>query len=407
MCCVGGEGERSIRVFVFFFLVVVMDSKVLVYHERQVSLLCGVHAINSLLQGGFFTEIELGSLAQRLDEEEATLMRNMCVSEEDVESMSTRGSLNVSNDGDFSLQVLARALNSWGLKCDRVKMEDIMALLQDTETEKAFICHLRNHWFCIRRVDGQWYNLNSLNKHPIRVSDFYLDAYLGSLDEQGELLRTETCSPSPSVNDFADSQLTVFLPRREPKKKTKRLLPLRRDWSVSIQRTDARDSHLVRQMVDSRRNRRSGASLEASDEQHCSPPGYTRRRGRTTPGSHPGKHRRECTNGQRGRRQRPRSSHRPKYEERSKQLIHSQQKEILVSSSSPPLSNLQLLPPSFPSHRPKNLDRTLKNPQPFHKTRQTLATGALLSLFPSSSVSLNVKPFSAVVANSLLPVSSL
>eukprot|EP00189_Rhodosorus_marinus_P010823 CAMPEP_0184751174 /NCGR_PEP_ID=MMETSP0315-20130426/41168_1 /TAXON_ID=101924 /ORGANISM="Rhodosorus marinus, Strain UTEX LB 2760" /LENGTH=61 /DNA_ID=CAMNT_0027230111 /DNA_START=103 /DNA_END=285 /DNA_ORIENTATION=+ len=46
----------------------------LIYHERQTGRLCGVHVINCLLQGEFFTEIELGNLAQALDSEERALL---------------------------------------------------------------------------------------------------------------------------------------------------------------------------------------------------------------------------------------------------------------------------------------------------------------------------------------------
>lgn len=37
----------------------------LVYHEKQVAALCGVHALNTLLQGPFFSEIELAQVRRR------------------------------------------------------------------------------------------------------------------------------------------------------------------------------------------------------------------------------------------------------------------------------------------------------------------------------------------------------
>lgn len=51
----------------------------------------------------------------------------------------------------------------------------------DPELESAFICHLQDHWFCIRKVSGEWYNFDSLYAAPQHLSKFYLAAYLDSL----------------------------------------------------------------------------------------------------------------------------------------------------------------------------------------------------------------------------------
>lgn len=51
----------------------------------------------------------------------------------------------------------------------------------DPELENAFICHLHDHWFCIRKVNGEWYNFDSLYAAPEHLSKFYLSAYLDSL----------------------------------------------------------------------------------------------------------------------------------------------------------------------------------------------------------------------------------
>lgn len=55
----------------------------------------------------------------------------------------------------------------------------------DPELENAFICHLHDHWFCIRKVNGEWYNFNSLYPAPEHLSKFYLSAYLDSLKGSG------------------------------------------------------------------------------------------------------------------------------------------------------------------------------------------------------------------------------
>lgn len=45
------------------------------YHEKQVSLLCGQHALNSLLQGPYFTAEDLTAIAREFDDRERALMR--------------------------------------------------------------------------------------------------------------------------------------------------------------------------------------------------------------------------------------------------------------------------------------------------------------------------------------------
>lgn len=43
----------------------------------------------------------------------------------------------------------------------------------------------QEHWFAIRKVEGDWWNFNSLYPAPEFLSAFYLTAYLDSLKEQG------------------------------------------------------------------------------------------------------------------------------------------------------------------------------------------------------------------------------
>lgn len=79
----------------------------LLYHEVQESKLCAVHCVNTVLQGPFFTELDLAALASDLDHKE----REVIVSH-DQDALSSHDFLsedshNVSMDGDFSIQVSA------------------------------------------------------------------------------------------------------------------------------------------------------------------------------------------------------------------------------------------------------------------------------------------------------------
>uniref|UniRef100_A0A3B3DZP3 ubiquitinyl hydrolase 1 n=1 Tax=Oryzias melastigma TaxID=30732 RepID=A0A3B3DZP3_ORYME len=48
-----------------------MDS---IFHEKQEGSLCAQHCLNNLLQGEYFTPVDLSSIAHQLDEEERMRM---------------------------------------------------------------------------------------------------------------------------------------------------------------------------------------------------------------------------------------------------------------------------------------------------------------------------------------------
>ena len=73
----------------------------LLYHEVQESKLCAVHCVNTVLQGPFFSEIDLAALASDLDQTERQMM-NQGGSSGDF---MMEDSHNVSMGGDFSIQV--------------------------------------------------------------------------------------------------------------------------------------------------------------------------------------------------------------------------------------------------------------------------------------------------------------
>ncbi|PQM42162.1 ataxin-3 homolog isoform X1 [Prunus yedoensis var. nudiflora] len=125
----------------------------MLYHEVQESKLCAVHCVNTVLQGPFFSEFDLAALASDLDRKERQMML--------VEGGSHAGdflseeSHNVSLDGDFSIQVLQKALEVWDLQVIPLDSPVAEPAQIDPELENAFICHLQDHWFCIRKVSGE------------------------------------------------------------------------------------------------------------------------------------------------------------------------------------------------------------------------------------------------------------
>lgn len=155
----------------------------LLYHEVQEAKLCAVHCVNTVLQGPFFSEVDLAALASDLDQKERMMM--MEVSSGFTGDFLSEGSYNVSMGGDFSIQVLQKALEVWDLQVIPLDSPIAEASKYEPELENAFICHLQDHWFCIRKVNGEWYNFNSLYPAPEHLSMFYLSAYLDSLKDSG------------------------------------------------------------------------------------------------------------------------------------------------------------------------------------------------------------------------------
>src|SRR5690349_4527660 len=85
-----------------------MDLAPTIFFEKQEGSLCAQHALNALLQGPYFTAVDLAEIAQGLDSREASI------------SLSTEGrrteSDNYDDSGFFSIQVIQDAVKIWGLE---------------------------------------------------------------------------------------------------------------------------------------------------------------------------------------------------------------------------------------------------------------------------------------------------
>jgi ataxin-3 len=147
----------------------------MIYHERQISQLCGVHALNTLLQGPFFSASDLGAIAQELDAEERSLLGGT----------AGTSSENVAEDGNFSIQVLSRALSVFDLTAVSLSHPNEGACRENPASELGFIANLELHWFSLRKVNSTWWNLNSMASSPRKIGEFYLSAFLDQLKAEG------------------------------------------------------------------------------------------------------------------------------------------------------------------------------------------------------------------------------
>ncbi|VEL18390.1 unnamed protein product [Protopolystoma xenopodis] len=72
-----------------------------IFHERQDGSLCAQHCLNALLQGPYFTVVDLADIARKLDDEESQSL-----------GISNPGkSQNMDESGMFSVQVIKNFLD--------------------------------------------------------------------------------------------------------------------------------------------------------------------------------------------------------------------------------------------------------------------------------------------------------
>ncbi|XP_066151096.1 ataxin-3-like isoform X2 [Euwallacea fornicatus] len=176
-----------------------------IFHEKQDGSLCAQHCLNSLLQGSYFNAVDLGSLASRLDEEEREQMAEGGVDTEDYRTFLQQPSSNMDDSGYFSVQVISSALQVWGLELVPYCSTDERAksALENPSQMQAFICNYKEHWFTIRKIGNQWFNLNSLLAKPQLISDTYLSLFLAQLRNEGYL--------GPSISTESDPDLQAAL----------------------------------------------------------------------------------------------------------------------------------------------------------------------------------------------------
>ncbi|KAI6157824.1 Josephin-domain-containing protein [Pisolithus tinctorius] len=174
----------------------------LIYHERQQegSMLCAQHALNSLLQGHYFTAPDLSDLARNLDALEHSY---------NSESSRGGGSMNMDDTGYFSVQVLESALNLWGLSLVRWGSEATRSYQNKPHAQLAFILNHNQHWYTLRPFgltpeSGHWFNLDSSEPEPRWIGKTYLDMFLQQAEQDGYSVFVVT--PTDSGSDLPRTQ---------------------------------------------------------------------------------------------------------------------------------------------------------------------------------------------------------
>ncbi|KAJ9477831.1 Ubiquitinyl hydrolase 1 [Pseudozyma hubeiensis] len=157
-----------------------------IHHERQEagSMLCAQHALNALLQGQYYDPSQLSQIATELDQLEAS---ELGLSQADIAARD-RSSLNMDDTGFFSVSVLERALQVWGISISSWRSAEMRARHDAPEREAAFVLNLNSHWFTIRSFGTTskfWYNLNSFLAEPQWIGNNYLGTLLHTAESEG------------------------------------------------------------------------------------------------------------------------------------------------------------------------------------------------------------------------------
>ncbi|KAJ3402299.1 Ataxin-3, partial [Chytridiales sp. JEL 0842] len=159
-----------------------------IFHERQDGQLCAQHALNSLLQGPYFTAVDLSTIAQDLDQQELNAMAEGGLESDEYQKRLNESSQNYDDSGFFSVQVLSSALQVWNLTLIPIGSRSIPTAKSDPAGQNAFILNLNEHWFTLRRFGGKrgrWYNLNSMKPKPSYVTETYISLLLSQMESDG------------------------------------------------------------------------------------------------------------------------------------------------------------------------------------------------------------------------------
>lgn len=81
-----------------------------IFHETQDGSLCAQHCLNSLLQGDYYSAVDLAQIAEQLDTQERIHMSEAGTSSSDYQRFLSQESSNYDDSGFFSIQVLQKAL---------------------------------------------------------------------------------------------------------------------------------------------------------------------------------------------------------------------------------------------------------------------------------------------------------
>ena len=107
-----------------------------IYWEKQgKDRMCGLHCLNSLVQGPLFNESSLFNIAQELDKIEKSIMEDA-----GIPSNAAEGTNNISDDGNYNIQVLTKSIENIGnYQLESIDKPGIRAFGESLSGEQGFL----------------------------------------------------------------------------------------------------------------------------------------------------------------------------------------------------------------------------------------------------------------------------
>eukprot|EP00917_Polyrhabdina_sp_WS-2016_P014209 GHVP01031143.1.p1 GENE.GHVP01031143.1~~GHVP01031143.1.p1 ORF type:complete len:368 (-),score=74.73 GHVP01031143.1:249-1352(-) len=131
-----------------------------VYFERQKEpLLCGLHAVNNLLQGPYFNNEDLRGIAEQHDQK---ARKEFNINQDDLLKMG----VDAQQEGFYTYSVIEECLLIMGLTLSKWTSG-----LAAPHKEQGFLVNTNKHWYVLRKVESVWYVFDSLKSAPRLIPD--------------------------------------------------------------------------------------------------------------------------------------------------------------------------------------------------------------------------------------------
>lgn len=115
---------------------------------------------------------------------------------------------NVDAQGNFSIQVITNALSNIGID---LTVWSVKLSTSEPSLELGFIVNRNAHWFSIRKINNNWWDLNSAKETPEHISEFYLGAFLSQLSNDGySVFVARGNFPQNSISDTQSGDRGAF-----------------------------------------------------------------------------------------------------------------------------------------------------------------------------------------------------
>lgn len=152
-----------------------------IYHEKQVGSLCALHCVNNLLQKPAYDDGFFRMVAMELDSAERRLLGG-----DNLDFGNAR------MDGFYNVQVVQEVLRKGNTRSGVPKLDMLPISSEaakefkiDRVKETAFILNKNEHWFSLRRIGAEWFDLNSCLPNPAHYTPGDLDFHIRDAVREG------------------------------------------------------------------------------------------------------------------------------------------------------------------------------------------------------------------------------